>query len=176
MLKIRRPLGRLIFNMGIAIPGETVFLIETAPWCYEFSMANISGNCLRICQHFWRIRNMCCLSIPKSREISLSNTYFIRLVVILDVYKVMNAVPGCSLLTDFIVSLGVTKNTIGWPFLGIAERETLQMLSTLLAIHGLSRHNVTDILIAECKWYFNTNERNTLGVRITMHWQEVQRK
>ena len=34
MLKIRRPLGRLIFNMGIAIPGKTVFLIETAPWTY----------------------------------------------------------------------------------------------------------------------------------------------
>ena len=32
MLKIRRPLGRLIFNMGIAIPDKTVFLIETAPW------------------------------------------------------------------------------------------------------------------------------------------------
>ena len=32
MLKIRRPLGRLIFNMGIAIPGKTVVLIETAPW------------------------------------------------------------------------------------------------------------------------------------------------
>ena len=31
MLKIRRPLGRFIFNMGIAIPGKTVFLIETAP-------------------------------------------------------------------------------------------------------------------------------------------------
>ena len=31
MLKIRRPNGRLIFNMGIAIPGKTVFLIETAP-------------------------------------------------------------------------------------------------------------------------------------------------
>ena len=31
MLKIRRPLGRLIFNMGIAIPGKTVFPIETAP-------------------------------------------------------------------------------------------------------------------------------------------------
>ena len=31
MLKIRRQLGRLIFNMGIAIPGKTVFLIETAP-------------------------------------------------------------------------------------------------------------------------------------------------
>ena len=35
MLKIRRPLGRLIFNMGIAIPGKTVFLIETAPCCGE---------------------------------------------------------------------------------------------------------------------------------------------
>ena len=34
MLKIRRPLGRLIFNMGIAIPGKTVFLIETAPWSF----------------------------------------------------------------------------------------------------------------------------------------------
>ena len=37
MLKIRRPLGRLIFNMGIAIPGKTVFLIETAPsWLSKY--------------------------------------------------------------------------------------------------------------------------------------------
>ena len=39
MLKIRRPLGRLIFNMGIAIPGKTVFLIETAPCPFQFSVA-----------------------------------------------------------------------------------------------------------------------------------------
>ena len=38
MLKIRRPLGRLIFNMAIAIPGKTVFLIETAP-CVLFLIA-----------------------------------------------------------------------------------------------------------------------------------------
>ena len=43
MLKIRRPLGRLIFNMGIAIPGKTVFLIETAPWSQWF------------CCHIWFI-------------------------------------------------------------------------------------------------------------------------
>ena len=36
MLKIRRPLGRLIFNMGIAIPGKTVFLIETAPRTHQW--------------------------------------------------------------------------------------------------------------------------------------------
>ena len=42
MLKIRRPLGRLIFNMGIAIPGKTVFLIETAPRQYEYDSSNSS--------------------------------------------------------------------------------------------------------------------------------------
>ena len=47
MIKIRRPLGRLIFNMGIAIHGKTVFLIETAPCffvcnCYAL-MVNTMG-------------------------------------------------------------------------------------------------------------------------------------
>ena len=40
MLKIRRPLGRLIFNMGITIPGKTIFLIEMAP-CLS-CMANLT--------------------------------------------------------------------------------------------------------------------------------------
>ena len=44
MLKIRRPLGRLIFNMGIAIPGKTVFLIETAPWIPHAYLS--SARCL----------------------------------------------------------------------------------------------------------------------------------
>ena len=56
MLKIRRPLGRLIFNMAIAIPGKTVFLIEAAPrlskqlykywWCIEFlqGMVDFDAN------------------------------------------------------------------------------------------------------------------------------------
>ena len=35
MLKIRRPTGRLIFNMGIPIPGKTVFYIETGPWWFR---------------------------------------------------------------------------------------------------------------------------------------------
>ena len=49
MLKIRRPLGRLIFNMGIVIPGKTVFLIETAPWSlvlrmYKYQILYTSHN------------------------------------------------------------------------------------------------------------------------------------
>ena len=50
MLKIRRPLGRLIFNMGIAIPGKTVFLIETAPcvWVMDvYGYVWIKGHWMR---------------------------------------------------------------------------------------------------------------------------------
>ena len=47
MLKIRRPNGRLIFNMRIAIPGKTVFFIETAPgslFNLEYGNANFAGG------------------------------------------------------------------------------------------------------------------------------------
>ena len=50
MLKIRRPLGRLIFNMGIAIPGKTVFLIETAPRIFQDNLVNtIAADALATC-------------------------------------------------------------------------------------------------------------------------------
>ena len=52
MLKIRRPLGRLIFNMGIAIPGKTVFLIETAP-------------CFRYQKNTWHVESNYILQPPK---------------------------------------------------------------------------------------------------------------
>ena len=48
MLKIRRPLGRLIFNMGIAMPGKTVFLIETGPCCIEVITIVMTGH--KFCQ------------------------------------------------------------------------------------------------------------------------------
>ena len=57
MLKIRRPLGRLIFNMGIAIPGKTVFLIETAPWT-TFLMFEYFLNPVLICYEWYPINNM----------------------------------------------------------------------------------------------------------------------
>ena len=60
MLKIRRPLGRLIFNMGIAIPGKTVFLIETAPSTrnteYNISFGRLWKHILSTCagHKHWR--------------------------------------------------------------------------------------------------------------------------
>ena len=45
MLKIRRPTGRLIFNMGIPIPGKTVSYIETGPrWPESMPEANGFDN------------------------------------------------------------------------------------------------------------------------------------
>ena len=57
MLKIRRPLGRLIFNMGIAIPGKTVFLIETAPSppVLEVILQMLVANFNVVCQDFFNI-------------------------------------------------------------------------------------------------------------------------
>ena len=65
MLKIRRPLGRLIFNMGIAIPGKTVFLIETAPW---FRSVWIS----RICHHSQLVTVLSIHATPSILSLSVS--------------------------------------------------------------------------------------------------------
>ena len=55
MLKIRRPLGRLIFNMGIAIPGKTVFLIETPPRIYSrYVWVASRGSLDRVRFYFWQ--------------------------------------------------------------------------------------------------------------------------
>ena len=62
MLKIRRPLGRLIFNMGIAIPGKTVFLIETAP-CYNI-------------KHIARAMNVYICSEEQSARLNSTIMYF----------------------------------------------------------------------------------------------------
>ena len=54
MLKIRRPLGRLIFNMGIAIPGKTVFLIETAPCSFwKIMITSSNGNIFSVTGPLW---------------------------------------------------------------------------------------------------------------------------
>ena len=48
MLKIRRPNGRLIFNMGIPIPGKTVFYIEMGP---RFSKGHFLSSELKFTPH-----------------------------------------------------------------------------------------------------------------------------
>ena len=75
MLKIRRPLGRLIFNMGIAIPGKTVFLIETAPW-YRPSNATAWAVMTCICVDktaIWRIdsENLSKFNLDLNTEIDM---------------------------------------------------------------------------------------------------------
>ena len=58
MLKIRRPLGRLIFNMGIAIPGKTVFLIETAPWALDTMRSHQPYWMASFSLQRWRVKGL----------------------------------------------------------------------------------------------------------------------
>ena len=71
MLKIRRPLGRLIFNMGIAIPGKTVFLIETAP---KTHFRNTKEICLKI--RFEKVRLVC----TRRHFITTTEGYFMKTI------------------------------------------------------------------------------------------------
>ena len=80
MLKIRRPLGRLIFNMGIAIPGKTVFLIETAPCWLPVNSAHKGTEMPRAyrCHNFILDRTtLLILSILKIPLITHLNTYLV---------------------------------------------------------------------------------------------------
>ena len=95
MLKIRRPTGRLIFNMGIPIPGKTVFLIETGPrfryilsyWNIKFtcSLYNVIMNiCIFLIKYAW-ILNLGQVRFPyryiQSVNISRSETGIFRAII-----------------------------------------------------------------------------------------------
>ena len=59
MLKIRRPNGRLIFNMGIPIPGKDGLYIETGPcWRKLYTRIHVSFGQKRLTWgEIWRIRD-----------------------------------------------------------------------------------------------------------------------
>ena len=70
MLKIRRPLGRLIFNMGIAIPGKTVFLIETAPWLQWIGQEQLQDETKNILKDGG-------ISVPYIKGLTVINTHLL---------------------------------------------------------------------------------------------------
>ena len=75
MLKIRRPLGRLIFNMGIAIPGKTVFLIETAPSflaCYVEDQQSLSKYILRHTKFEWTVLKFSSVSLLSISQVRMA--------------------------------------------------------------------------------------------------------
>ena len=125
MLKIRRPLGRLIFNMGIAIPGKTVFLIETAPRIHDdgLCMCGIVVLCQNIytwtsCQ--WvNARN----SNANALELRLSST-------------------NPSIWFDNVSSDGLQRllQLQGVPYLGGDKQLNLLIISQWVKGHSHSKH------------------------------------
>ena len=90
MLKIRRPLGRLIFNMGIAIPGKTVFLIETAP-CIVRHLKQVKSARRRYWNCHWTTFGLTC--------------FF---------YVLRRAVCLCQMLQDITWEIGTPREYLSW--------------------------------------------------------------
>ena len=109
MLKIRRPLGRLIFNMGIAIPGKTVFLIETAPRVHE-CIAFLHNVNLSFGSYTWKKNR---LQWPNlDHVLSDSKEYQNTVVFVLKIitkYKVWNNLlqKSFEILTDYRLFRGI---------------------------------------------------------------------
>ena len=82
MLKIRRPLWRLIFNMGTAIPGKTVFLIETAPGSCR--SLGVSRHIIDYVEYVVSLQSELYLSVPNQIQemIQYGTGYFIIFITI----------------------------------------------------------------------------------------------
>ena len=90
MLKIRRPLGRLIVNMGIAIPGKTVFLIETAP---RTGILEASNLCNMVIHHSTTTiydTYLLSMTLRPGESYMLEWIYFVK----------VNAFRNCKILWD----------------------------------------------------------------------------
>ena len=108
MLKIRRPLGRLIFNMGIAIPGKTVFLIETAPWSF------------------------CLWVVAKMANDTLC--FNIRKMHVLRKYKMMKCIPFLTWVSCFIF-LSVKHLQVFWKIIHTSLWQAAQQVSFGLLLY-----------------------------------------
>ena len=109
MLKIRRPSGRLIFNMGIAIPGKSVILIETAPWIHFIFI------------HFFLYQILCTLIYHRHSLYSfLLSSNCRRCVIYKDFCKILKLKSWQIFLIcnfDFVLLwLGIWYESIVWVF------------------------------------------------------------
>ena len=79
MLKIRRPDGRLIFNMEIAIRRSDGLYIETGPWCVcttSIPALHILWGQWKQCHHTWSWSSNPLLTMPPV-QVYLNDEHFI---------------------------------------------------------------------------------------------------
>ena len=118
MLKIRRPLGRLIFNMGIAIPGKTVFLIETAPRPQYQGMIWLPGS-----WKCWWEMEMLMGTNTKRLLGDIQSVFIFEVLILIKIYH-RNSILLRSLL-----------KTVCLKFFGFAQSISIPMTSHLVAGH-----------------------------------------
>ena len=147
MLKIRRPLGRLIFNMGIAIPGKIVFLIETAPWLFSLDPILVSYR-LHVYGMWFRFRVE--IYLPST---SLSRCY--------------NAYTSCCVLSIYYVL---------WIYRGHSLQSQTHTQGIILCVRPANerRHYiVTSSLIG---WAHAQNHPRTEETEMSSFWRNFRHK
>ena len=152
MLKIRRPLGRLIFNMGIAIPGKTIFLIETAPWslCAPKAWYNPEWWCLLA------------LVVPLTCDLTINTTHTIM------VYWGVSASVRPNVRIAFSSHQGIGLGNVGiiwrcYPWSNIHE-DYIICLASLRSVMKTSKDWHSVILNVTCR---------CLSARLMKTWTKV---
>ena len=162
MLKIRRPLGRLIFNMGIAIPGKTVFLIETAPRVVSETPTLLNGY-----------------------QSSMSYVIFMRYLMKLDwssaelLLDVVSSMGGWYVCLIDVAIMMVTFDALeaptvtwGWPYAWTTWQNKFTAVDrkSLFCVHSLPcRNKILYLIYINSLIYF---QNKTLIVRILQDPQE----
>ena len=136
MLKIRRPLGRLIFNMGIAIPGKTVFLIETAPWKLIIYLDEYCS--LMMWSWFHLMRCVICIAKQNMKHIeAVSECIDASGNWVLTIY-LLNLFEKTKISLHFHVSDGTgCYSTSPWKE-PVADKDPFSRILNIIAVHGLA--------------------------------------
>ena len=156
MLKIRRPLGRLIFNMGIAIPGKTVFLIETAP-CQPVTTDCISTPRIAVNSRFNRPSNVFESNVLTAPDM------FNMAATLFEMKGVSDCVSHNAYNTK-LSSLDVWLTTAGkiivvaWLWVLVLPNSTLPLLYKLVADDESA---ATDTLVLPCTVFADDESAHT---------------
>ena len=181
MLKVRRPLGRLIFNMGIAIPGKTVFLIETAPLSlvdiFQWNLSQIlfqgKANYLQM-MAFWsqcvkyENHNLGLISNDAAASCNTSGCFS------------SNMMHSDFDKDDFVISTSFHISL--WLIPGIPAYEMLKSFNTSIMVTSQEHHEVSKFQQAPhwslweksiCDWW-SPSQRNSIVKSVSMSWHSYE--
>ena len=143
MLKIRRPLGRLILNMGIATPGKTVFLIEKAPRCCRKNSSQWQHSFQwKLHSHWLQFLRQCHVAVVRQGPVpqrdyihGLVRDYSISSALAMDILQSKTKPSIWAVYSHISPHAGITPHTMVTFSSGDIEKHTSQIIWSSLQWH-----------------------------------------